>query len=139
MNAPDMPKILPPETEVSRPYWEGCRAGELRMQYCAACDRYQFYPRIVCSHCGGGELSWRAVSGRGRIASFSVVRRAISPAYVAPYVVALVELAEGPCMMSTIIDCEPEDVAVGAEVTVAFEPWGPEHVLPVFKLATEPA
>ena len=139
MNAPDMPKILPPETEVSRPFWEGCREGELRLQRCGSCGEYQFYPRIICSHCSSSELSWEVVSGLGKVASFSVVQRAISPAYIAPYVVALIDLDEGPRMMSSIVGCEPEDVSVGAAVRVTFEQWGPEHTLPVFELTEEPA
>lgn len=134
MNAPDVARILPPETEVSRPFREGCRVGELRLQRCDACGRFQFYPRDICSHCSGDGLSWQAVSGRGRIASFTVVRRGISPAYPAPYVVALVDLEEGPRMMSSVVGCEPEAVTVGAAVAVKFEDWGADHVLPVFRL-----
>ena len=134
MDAPKIPRIQPPETEVSRPFWEGCIAGELRLQYCRSCARYQFYPRIICSHCGAGEPEWRAVSGAGHIASFSVVRRGISRAYPAPYVVALIDLDEGPRMMSSIVDASPELVTVGAAVDVKFENWGAEHVLPVFCL-----
>ncbi len=130
-------KILPPATDLSQPFREGCRSGELRLQYCGACDRHQFYPRIICSGCGGDELEWRAVSGRGRIASYTVVRRAISRAYEAPYVVALVELEEGPRMMSAIVGAEPEAVSVGAPVAVRFADWGADHVLPVFELTAE--
>ena len=112
----------------------GDGAGELRLQYCQGCASYQFYPRIICSHCGAAEPEWQAVSGAGRIASFSVVRRGISRAYPAPYVVALIDLDEGPRMMSSIVDAAPESVAVGAAVDVKFEDWGAEHVLPVFSL-----
>lgn len=132
MNAPNLLRVQPPPAEVSRPYWEGCREGELRLQRCEHCDRYQFYPRIICSHCGGDRLQWRAASGRGRIASFTVVRRALSPAYTAPYVVALIDLEEGPRMMSAIVGAAPDTVRVGDAVSVRFESWGADHVLPVF-------
>ncbi len=135
MNAPNHEKILPPDGELARPYWDGAREGELRLQHCADCDQFQFYPRIICSHCGGDKLSWRAVSGRGRVASFTVVRRGISPAYPAPYVVALVDLEEGPRMMSNIRVEDVGNVSVGAALTVRFEPWGADHVLPVFELS----
>lgn len=135
MSAPELSKVLPKETELSMPFWEGCRAGELRLQHCAGCDRFQFYPRIVCTGCGRGGLAWRAVSGRGRVASFSVVRRGLSPAYVAPYVVALIDLDEGPRLMSNIVDTDPAAVAVGDRVEVQFESWGDDHVLPVFRVA----
>lgn len=143
MSAPAPARILPPETELAAPFRAGCRAGELRLQHCEACDRLQFYPRIVCTRCGGRQLTWRAVSGRGRIASFTVVRRGLSPAYEAPYVVALIDLEEGPRMMSNVIgtepgpdlDTKPAALVVGARVEVQFEPWGEDHMLPVFKVA----
>ncbi|WP_165954179.1 Zn-ribbon domain-containing OB-fold protein [Seongchinamella unica] len=134
MNAPQASRIMPPDTEISRPYWDGCKQGVLRLQYCSDCDRFQFYPRILCSECGGRSLSWRSVSGRGRVASFTVVRRGISPAYPAPYVVALIDLEEGPRMMSNIIVDDSQPVAVGDTVIVGFQPWGADHVMPVFEL-----
>ena len=134
MNSLEMTKVLPTETELTRPFWEGCRSGELRMQHCDDCDRLQFYPRVICTQCDGNNLSWRAVSGNGRVTSYTVVRRGISPAYTAPYVVALIELDEGPCMMSNVVDCDPDTVVVGAVVEVRFESWTKDHVLPVFTL-----
>lgn len=68
------------------------------------------------------------------IASFTVVRRAVSPAYQAPYVVALIDLAEGPRMMSAIVDAEPEQLAVGVTVAVDFQAWSDDISLPVFRL-----
>jgi len=100
MNTPEIAKILPPDTLLSRPFWEGCRQQELRLQHCADCHQFQFYPRIVCSHCDGSDLSWRKVTGKGRVASFTIVRRGISRAYEAPYIVALIDLDEGPRMRS---------------------------------------
>ena len=134
MNAPQLERILPTDSEIARPYWEGCRLGELRLQHCASCDQYQFYPRILCSHCSASDLSWRRVSGQAVVSSFTVVRRAVSPAYAAPYVVALVTLDEGPCMMTNIVIDDPQKVSVGAAVNVMFEPWGADYVLPVFCL-----
>ena len=133
MSKTELQKVLPPETEVSRPFWEGCKAGELRMQHCSSCDRFQFYPRIVCSDCGGKELEWLPVSGLGVIASFTVVRRGISLAYDAPYVVVLIDLAEGVRMMSSLVGAEAESVSVGAAVQVEFEDWGQGYRLPVFR------
>ncbi len=132
MSEPELTKILPPYTELSRPFWEGCRNQQLLMQQCKDCDRFQFYPRIVCSHCEGDQLSWQPVSGEGSVASFTIVRRGISKAYEAPYVVALVDLKEGPRMMTSVVGCDPESVAVGDTVEVQFEPWGPDIILPVF-------
>lgn len=104
------------------------------MQRCEGCQAYQFYPRTICSHCGGRDLAWSAVSGRGHIKSFTIVRRGISRAYEAPYVLALINLEEGPCMMSSVVGVDPDTVVVGARVTVAFESWSTDIEMPVFKL-----
>jgi uncharacterized OB-fold protein len=132
-----MKKTQPQPTPLCEPYWDGCREGELRLQRCAGCGRHQFYPRIFCSHCGSRELTWEAVSGRGVVASFTVIRRAISPAYEAPYAVALIDLAEGPRMMAALVDLPVESLRVGLRVAVAFEAWDDVTLLPVFKAAVE--
>jgi hypothetical protein len=128
-------RTQPPVTTLTEPYWEGCRAGELRLQRCSNCGKHQFYPRTLCSHCGGRELDWVAAAGGGRIASFTVVRRAISKAYQSPYVVALIDLDEGVRMMSTVIDAAPDTVRIGDAVTVDFAAWSDAISLPVFRLA----
>jgi uncharacterized OB-fold protein len=129
-----MERTLPPVTPLTAPWFDACREGRLTLQLCNHCERFQFYPRILCSHCGGQDLSWHAASGHGRIASFSVVRRAISAAWEAPYLVALIDLEEGPRMMSNIVDCDPQDVRIGHAVTVDFEAWSEAITLPVFRL-----
>ena len=128
-------KILPRVTPLTKPFWDSCASGELRMQHCDDCDNYQYYPRSICSGCEGTTLSWRLVSGKGTIASFTVVRRAISAAYPAPYVVALIDLVEGPRMMSMIVDEIVENIAIAAAVTVRFDPWGSGLKMPVFTLS----
>ena len=127
-------KVLPQPSVLTEPYWEACRQGDLTMQRCEGCQAYQFYPRTVCSHCGGQNLAWSTVSGRGRIKSFTIVRRGISRAYEAPYVLALINLEEGPCMMSSLVGCDPDTVVVGARVTVAFQSWSSDIEMPVFEL-----
>ena len=127
-------KVLPKPSVLTEPYWEACRQGVLTMQRCGDCELYQHYPRIICSHCGGRGLVWSVVSGRGRVKSFTIVRRGITQAYEGPYVLVLVDLDEGPCMMSSLVECEPEAVVIGALVSVAFELWGSDIEVPVFKL-----
>jgi uncharacterized OB-fold protein len=129
-----MTRILPRPTALSQPYWDGCREGVLRLQRCAECTRFQFYPRCICSHCHSNRLEWQAVSGRGVLASYTVVQRGISAAYPAPYVVALIDLAEGPRMMSSVIGAEPGQLRVGAAVEVSFVEWSPDIDMPVFRL-----
>jgi len=130
-------KHLPPVNSESAPYWEGCRQGELRLQQCGACNYIQFYPRLLCSQCGRREMGWVTASGLGRVKSFTIVRRAVSAAYEpeVPYVVALVELAEGPTMMSNLVDCDPEAVVTGLPVQVTFDDWTDEISVPMFRPA----
>lgn len=128
-----MERNFPPPSALSDAFYAGCREGSLLLQQCGDCDGWQFYPRILCSHCGSRSLHWRAASGRGCIATFTVVRQPVSPAYEAPYVVALVDLEEGPRMMSHIVGCDPESVRVGDAVAVQFEDWSDTLTMPVFK------
>ena len=137
MSAEQISKIQPVRSELSAPYWDGCAVGELRLQQCSQCGEYQFYPRIMCSHCGSKTLNWQRVSGRGSVESFTVVRRGLSDAYSVPYVVALIRLAEGPVMMSQVVNADIEQIAVGAGAQVAFQDWGDGVTAPVFNLLPE--
>ena len=121
-----------PETEV---YWEGCRRHELLLQRCTQCSEFQFYPRIICTNCSSDDLEWVKGSGRGRVLTFAIVRRAVSEAYAAdvPYVVALIQLDEGPTMMSNVVQCDPETVKIGSPVEVIFEDWSEEISIPQFR------
>ena len=121
-----------PETEV---YWQGCRKHELLLQRCTQCSEFQFYPRIICTNCTSENLEWVKASGRGRVLTFTIVRRAVSEAYAAdvPYVVALIQLDEGPKMMSNVVQCDPETLVVGSPVQVVFEDWSDEISVPQFR------
>lgn len=132
-----MSKILPRPTDTSAPYWQGCQQGELRLQQCGACQQFQFYPRIMCSRCQHQALGWKVASGRGRIASYTVVRRGVSEAYPTPYIVALIDLEEGPRMMSHIVGVDAESVVVGDHVRVGFEKWSDDISMPIFYLVTD--
>lgn len=130
-------KITPSPTPLTDPYFSGCREGTLRLQQCDDCERFQFYPRILCSHCGGRELTWRATSGRGHIASFTVVHRPLPGDYPNPLVIVLVDLEEGPRMMSSLADADPDAVSVGTPVSVDFASWSDDISMPVFRIVSE--
>jgi uncharacterized OB-fold protein len=120
----------------ARPHWLAARAGRLVMPFCQPCDAGNWPPADACPHCGGA-LTWRDCSGAGKVVSFSVVRRAVQPEWqdLAPYVVAMIELAEGVRLLSNIVDCAPEAVTIGATVMVAFHATtDPELGVPVFLL-----
>lgn len=119
----------------SRPYWEGLKQGELRIQRCSTCSRAVFYPRSICPHCFSDQLAWIVASGKGTIYSYTVAHQGFGPfAADVPFVVALVELEEGVRMMTRILDAPRERVVVGAAVKVTFESMGEDFTLPYFRL-----
>jgi uncharacterized OB-fold protein len=121
---------LPRPSAVSAPYWDGCRAGELRYQRCTACAAVVFQPSIVCPACTGRDLAWEVSAGRGRLYSWTVVWRPQTPAFRVPYAPAIVELDEGFRLVTSIIGCEPDDLRPDMEVTIEFHPAGDGVVLP---------
>ena len=124
---------LPRPTALSRPHWDGCREGVLRVQRCAACGSYEFIPQAVCTRCQAGKLEWVESSGRGSVYSHTTVYRPPRPEFDAPYVVAIVELEEGWHMLTNLVDCTPEEVAIGLPVEVDFRAVSDEISLPCFR------
>lgn len=119
---------------VSAAFWQAAGEGRLALPYCAGCARFQWPPRHACTGCGG-ELSWRDAAGTGRVASFSVVRRAVNRDLEgdAPYVIAFVELDEGVRLFTDLVDVRPDEVSTGMRVRCRFEPaLDPAVQVPVF-------
>jgi len=132
----DAPRPLPQPTDLTRPYWQAAARGELLLQHCPDCQRWQFYPRPFCLHCESGAVQWRAASGLGRIYTYTVNHRAPN-AFMKqrlPYVVAIVELNEGPRLMANIQGDAALDARIGSRVQVQFEPVSEELALPQFTL-----
>jgi len=131
-------KFLPSPDPVTLPYWEACKRRELLLQECSGCGAVQFYPRTICVSCSAVELNWVQASGFGTVVSWTVARLPVSPAYAddVPYVIALIELDEGPVMMAQIIGCEPESVQTGMPVDVCFEDWTDDITMPNFRART---
>lgn len=133
---PQVPRPLPVPSKVSKPYWDSCKEGRLRIQRCKHCGTHLFYPVYMCHECTGQQLEWIDASGRGIVHSYSVIYRApyTELADQGPYTVALIELEEGPIMMSNIVDVDPEAVRVGDKVRVDFLRASDDITLPVFRL-----
>jgi uncharacterized OB-fold protein len=131
----DSQTLLPEPTERSEPYWEAANEERFVLQQCADCETYLYYPRAVCTNCFGTDLSWETASGQGSILTYTVVSQSPVAVYEdrTPYVLAIVELADGPQMMSNIINCRPEEVDIGELVTITFERRG-DRTLPQFEL-----
>ena len=119
------PRPIEPSV-VTRPFWEATSEGRFLIQRCGACHEAIFYPRPACPSCGSSELSWEAASGTGTVHTFSIARRATHPRFTGdePYVVAIVELAEGPHVTTNIVGCDPEDVSIGMPVELIFDDVG---------------
>jgi uncharacterized protein len=120
--------ISAPNDLIAARFYEAAKAGRLSLPLCKACGKHHFYPRSFCPHCWSEELNWVDVSGEASVYSFTVVRDKD------PYVLAVVELAEGPRMMTNIIECPPAAVHVGMRVRVNFQPFDGERV-PMFSPA----
>lgn len=127
---------LPVPTPESRPFWEAARQHVLSIPFCNACRRWHFYPRPFCPHCLSADIEWRSASGRATLLSFVINARGPRNFPVAaPYVVGIVELAEGPRMMSHIVEVEalPERLACDMPLEVVFEDLTAEITLPKFR------
>jgi uncharacterized protein len=132
-------KAIPEPTPDTQPFWDGCAAGELRLQRCLDCGKPYFYPRPVCPECGSTRIEWFAASGRATLHSYVISHRP-APGFEneAPYAIAVVELAEGPRMMTNItgVPNTPEDLVLDMPLQVTFEQRG-DVSLPVFEPAAE--
>jgi uncharacterized OB-fold protein len=130
-------KAAPVPTPETAPYWEAANRGELRLQRCRDCDAFYFYPRPFCPTCLGGDVEWETLSGRATLLSYTINHRPV-PGWEAdgPYVIAMVQLEEGPTMMSNIVGVEatPEALELDMPLEVQFDDRGDQKV-PVFRPA----
>lgn len=124
---------LPPETPDTKDWWDATRDQRLTVQRCMACGHHQLYPRILCTSCHARDLELVDASGEATIHSFSVVHRSPDPdQFPAPYMVALVKLAEGPLLTSRIVDVDHDAVTCDQPVTLQWEPLSDGRNLLVF-------
>ncbi|MFF3487446.1 Zn-ribbon domain-containing OB-fold protein [Streptomyces sp. NPDC002701] len=140
----DVPEI----DAFTRPYWDAACDGHLLLRRCGVCGRAHHYPREFCPHCWSGAVTWERASGRATLYTWSVVHRNDLPPFTArtPYVAAVVDLAEGPRMMTEVVDCGEGALTVGMALEVAFRAQGGEDtagaraavVVPVFRPALVP-
>ena len=126
---------VPTVEDESRPYWEAAAKGQLLIKRCAACGQAHHYPRPFCPNCWSEDVSWEQASGRGTLYTYSTIfRNDLAPfdAWGA-YVAAVVELDEGPKVMTNIVECTPEQLSVGMPVEVVFRELTDEFAAPVFR------
>lgn len=129
-------RTLPVPTPETRFFWDGAREGELRIQRCGACGKAYFPPRPHCPECGARDVRVERASGRAKLLSY-VINHLGAPGMEPPFAVAIVELEEGPRMMSNILGCPqtPEALVLDMPLEVTFEKLTDEITLPQFKPA----
>jgi uncharacterized protein len=131
-----MDRVLPQPTPETQFFWDGCKAGELRLQRCVDCAKSYFPPRPFCPACGSRAVEVRPASGRASLYSYVINHRPRPDMGAAPHSIAVVTLEEGPRMMTNIIDCPqtPAALILDMPLEVTFETFG-DVALPFFKPA----
>ncbi len=134
MDTPAYSKPLPVLTKLNAPFWEGTKRGELRLQRCLACGHVWFPPSTHCARCLATTYEWITVSGRGKVWSWIVMHQRYFKAFDAdlPYIVAMIELAEGPMLMSTLVGISKAEIHCDLPVRVVFEDATDDMAVPKF-------
>jgi len=132
-------RAIPVPTPETAHFWEGAKAGELRIQRCLACREAYFPPRPFCPECGSRDVTVETASGKATLHTY-VINHLPAPGYEGPYAIAVVELEEGPRMMSNILDCPqtPEALVLDMPLEVTFETLNDDISLPQFRPAGGP-
>lgn len=135
---PDVRFDVPEPDAFTQPYWDAAAEGRLLLRHCSACERAHHYPREFCPYCWSDapeDVGWREASGRASLYTWSVVHRNDLPPFGTrtPYVAAVVDLAEGPRMMTEIVECAEADLRVGMDLVAVFREGGGAITVPVFR------
>ena len=131
-----MQRDLPQPTPETLHFWEGCKAGELRIQRCIDCAGSYFPPRPFCPKCASRKVSVVKAGGKGKLFSY-VIHHRPAPGFTPPYAIAVVELDEGPRMMTNIVGCPqtPDALVLDMPLEVTFDKQTDQITLPFFKPA----
>ena len=121
----------------TQPFWDAAREHRLLIQRCDECGRHQFYPRPFCAKCWSADIAWVEASGRARLYSYSIVHQNDLPPFPerVPYVAAVVDLDEGPRMLSNVVDCPHDEIDVGMALEVEYRELNDDITIPVFHRA----
>ena len=129
-------KALPVPTPDTKPFWDGCKEHKLMLPRCQECGKMHYYPRGQCPHCWSAKLTWEQTSGKATLYSY-VINHRPAPGFQdeAPYSIAVVELEEGPRMLTNIVGVPqtPEHLVLDMPVEVVFEEASEEITLPKFR------
>jgi uncharacterized OB-fold protein len=121
----------------SRPFWDGLREGRLLIKHCTACGAFHYYPRPFCPSCWSDDVEWYEASGRATVYTYSTVYVNDLPPFgpQVPYVAAVVELEEGPRMMTRLVECTKDEITLGMPVEVTYTDLDEELKIAVFRPA----
>ncbi|MXR37502.1 bifunctional OB-fold nucleic acid binding domain-containing protein/MaoC family dehydratase [Craterilacuibacter sinensis] len=124
-------KPQPAITDISRPYWDALKQHQIKLQQCNACALWVFFPRSHCPHCLSDALQWREVSGQGKLLTYTVARIPTLPDFAdeAPQKLAVVELAEGVHLNTTLIGLDEDEICIGMAVKPVFDARGETTLL----------
>ncbi|MFF3570127.1 MULTISPECIES: Zn-ribbon domain-containing OB-fold protein [Nocardia] len=140
MTSPELPAPPPDIQPETASFWAATLDGTLLLQRCSRCGRAGYYPRFVCANCHSTDLVDFEASGRGTIYSYTVTTRGILDyASAGSYVLAMVALDEGPKMITNIVECDPDELAIGQPVEVIFADTGAGAALPRFRPVAQEA
>jgi uncharacterized OB-fold protein len=131
-------KPLPLMEGMTKEFYENCARGELCFQRCSSCEKLRHVPTPRCASCGSWAWDWSRSSGRGKLSTWTVVRRPMHPDFAedVPYAPAVIELDEGIRMVSWVVDCPPEELSPGMPVEVVFDEVSADVTLPKFRRVT---
>jgi uncharacterized OB-fold protein len=130
-------KPLPVLEGHTKEFYGWCRKHELRFQQCTDCGTWRHVPRELCAECGSWDWEWMRSSGRGTVFTWTVAERPLHPAFAAdtPYAPVVVAMEEGVRVLSEMVDCPPDQLAIDMPVEVVFDDVTPEVTLPKFRRA----
>ena len=123
--------------DLSQPFWDAMKRHELVLPRCNACSTSFFYPRERCPECLSADLTWYRAGGKGHIYSFTIIEQPVDRTFLeeVPYIYAIIQLDDGPRMISNVVDCAIEDVRVDMPVTAVFDDVTPYVTLIKFRPA----
>ena len=130
-------KPLPKATPLTAAFWRASTLHKFVLQKCERCGSYQWYPKPWCIECGSRNLVWTEVSGLGKIYSFTIIEEVVqnSPVFASeiPYVLAEIDLNEGPRMLAQLKDIGPEEARIDMLVKIVFVNATSEISIPQFE------
>lgn len=130
----DYAKPIPVPSLESKPYWDGLKGHRLLMQRCEDCGKSWFPPSLLCPHCTSERFAWSELSGNGKVFSYVVYHRVYHPGFTkeVPYTVAVIELDEGPRMISNVVGIPPDQVACDMRVKIVYDDITESVTIPKF-------